>query len=221
MLFRPWIKHPCRELLPVRSLLQDRRRLGSRPGRSVGAPMLIQPRSPPIRFAPPVNPVPAVEVLPPPVDQIPREEREWLDEDRRPIANMTLNIAPTAGDMPTTFNRRPESETIADERSSLGGYASVISPVRADLCYNPLYFEEPRVERFGQSWGCIQPVMSGVHFFTNAALMPAKMIVHPPRSFVCQDRYYKRNEYLQEHPLQAGATGALQSTFWTGLFLLP
>jgi hypothetical protein len=172
----------------------------------------------------PVPPLPAAKNLPAPAEELPRTDREWLAEDRRPIGNLTLNIAPTAGDLPIPLeNNRKQLPDMpaANVRPEFGSISGGISPLRANLCHNPLYFEEPRVERYGQSLGCIQPVVSAAHFLCNAAILPVKMAVHPPRSFVCQDRYFKRNPFLQEHPVTAGAAGVVQSAVWTCLFLAP
>jgi hypothetical protein len=120
------------------------------------------------------------------------------------------------------MNRERESELSFAGRPGASGPIGGISPLRADLCHNPLYFEERRPERTGQSRGVIlQPVVSGAHFFANVAMLPAKMAVHPPASIVCGDRYFPRGPFLQNHPVPAYAAGTAQSFFWTSWLLLP
>lgn len=69
-------------------------------------------------------------------------------------------------------------------RGSAGGlYAPWTSPPYGyplNFCYRPLYFEEVNLERYGHSWGVLQPVVSGVRFFGNFLLLPAHMAVQRP-----------------------------------------
>jgi hypothetical protein len=54
------------------------------------------------------------------------------------------------------------------------------------FAYHPLYFEDINLERCGRTCGlCLQPVLSGVHFFGTVAILPYKMLVSPPCSYVC------------------------------------
>ncbi|HEY2253710.1 MAG TPA: hypothetical protein VGH74_21700, partial [Planctomycetaceae bacterium] len=53
------------------------------------------------------------------------------------------------------------------------------------FAYNPIYFEDMNLERCGLSCGCcVQPVVSGLHFFGSVALLPYKMLISPPCSCV-------------------------------------
>jgi hypothetical protein len=48
-------------------------------------------------------------------------------------------------------------------------------------CHLPLYFEEPMLERHGQQrYPCLQPMISGVRFIGNVALLPYYMQLDPP-----------------------------------------
>ena len=47
-------------------------------------------------------------------------------------------------------------------------------------CFNPLYFEDVQLERYGHTIGLAQPVLSGAHFFAHIALLPYQMGIHPP-----------------------------------------
>ncbi len=54
-----------------------------------------------------------------------------------------------------------------------------ISPVFA---HNPLYFEQPNLERYGQCrHGIWQPAISTAHFFGSILLVPYKTLTHHPR----------------------------------------
>jgi len=63
-----------------------------------------------------------------------------------------------------------------------------------DIRYQPLYFEDVALERYGQTldgdtlacnarpWRDLQPWRSGYHFFKSAALLPHQMWHQPPKS---------------------------------------
>ncbi len=46
--------------------------------------------------------------------------------------------------------------------------------------YHPLYFEDVNLERYGYSYGCLQPAVSYAHFFGNVMLWPYHLVEHPP-----------------------------------------
>ncbi len=53
------------------------------------------------------------------------------------------------------------------------------------LCHKPAYFEQPQLERYGHSVGpVLQPLISSARFFTDIAILPYKMGIHPPNE--CQ-----------------------------------
>lgn len=52
------------------------------------------------------------------------------------------------------------------------------------LCHNPLYYEDPNLERCGQSYGCLTTAVSVVHFSTAIAMTPFKMSQNCPRDCV-------------------------------------
>lgn len=55
----------------------------------------------------------------------------------------------------------------------------------SNMVHRPLYFEQKYVERYGANFGALQPVASGVQFYGDVALLPVKMLRHPP----CECRY--------------------------------
>ena len=50
----------------------------------------------------------------------------------------------------------------------------------ADFFYQPLYWEESNLERYGTNKDRLQPLISGARFFGKAPLLPLKMIQTPP-----------------------------------------
>ena len=53
------------------------------------------------------------------------------------------------------------------------------------LAYHPIYFEDMNLERCGLTYGCcLQPIASGLHFYLGFAVLPYKVLVAPPRSYL-------------------------------------
>lgn len=55
-----------------------------------------------------------------------------------------------------------------------------------NVWYRPLYFEEPNIERYGNTHGQhLQPYLSGIHFMTNVMTMPYNITARRP----CEREY--------------------------------
>ncbi len=52
------------------------------------------------------------------------------------------------------------------------------------LSHNPLYYEDPNLERCGQTYGCLTTAVSVVHFSSAIAMTPYKMSQNCPRDCV-------------------------------------
>ncbi|TWT29232.1 hypothetical protein KOR34_52870 [Posidoniimonas corsicana] len=60
------------------------------------------------------------------------------------------------------------------------------------LCHKPLYFENVQLERYGHSWGpCLQPIVSGVHFFARIPAIPYMMGIQTPNECVYTLGHYR------------------------------
>ena len=60
------------------------------------------------------------------------------------------------------------------------------------LCHKPLYFEDEALERYGHSWGpCLDPLVSGAHFFCKLPVLPYCMGVHPPNECMYALGHYR------------------------------
>ena len=60
------------------------------------------------------------------------------------------------------------------------------------LCHKPLYFENEALERYGHSWGpCLDPLVSGAHFFTRLPALPYCMGVTAPNECVYAMGHYR------------------------------
>jgi hypothetical protein len=105
------------------------------------------------------------------------------EHDVRPIQELGTAIAPHAGDLPPDLAQaRFDSASLnadARLRRDWPGYAYFWQA--SNLSYRPLYFEEPRVERYGARGRLLtQPVISGAHFFSAVPALPLKMAMQPP-----------------------------------------
>jgi hypothetical protein len=60
------------------------------------------------------------------------------------------------------------------------------------MCHKPLYFEDEQLERYGHSFTpCIQPFVSGAHFFCTLPVLPYCMGVEPPCECIYALGYYR------------------------------
>jgi len=108
-------------------------------------------------------------------------------KDLKPIAELTTNIVPSAGDLPRDC--------------PLGKYAKykprAFAPITytwtaSGLCHKPLYFEDVQLERYGHMCGpWLQPFASGAHFFLTVPILPYKMGLELPNECRYTLGYYR------------------------------
>ena len=139
-------------------------------------PQLSQsvPETPPA--VPPAVP-PAESAPPAPGDPF-SQERLDSGADIRPLRDSAIDLRPTT-DAPDSPAAGVFVSTV-DVRSAYGWMAPMGSPHTACVSYNPLYFEEINLERYGYNSGCLQPVVSAVQFYGTLPLLPYKMAHKPP-----------------------------------------
>lgn len=91
----------------------------------------------------------------------------------------------------------------------------------SNLYHQPLYFEDPQLERYGHTHGhCVQPFISGGRFMTQLMGLPYQMTLHP----LCAKRYtlgwYRPGEcapkQIYQIPLNLHAA-AVTAAFYTGM----
>lgn len=156
-------------------------------------------------------------------------DREMADNDENPIdcgegagfkkiSDLTISISLSDEDAPQSCPlieapHTPREWKPVDFRWTASG-----------MCYKPLYFEEPQVERYGHSFGVgpiLQPFISGAHFFATVPLLPYKMGVDPPLECQYPLGYYRPGNcapwVVPPFPLSwRGA--AVQGAVVTGMF---
>lgn len=95
----------------------------------------------------------------------------------------------------------------------------------SNINYNPLYFEDPRLERYGQSHHpLIQPVVSMARFNTQLLGLPYQMAINPVAKCIYPLGYYRPGDVCapqlyHQIPLSLGAAFVTVEVY-TGLFFL-
>jgi hypothetical protein len=73
--------------------------------------------------------------------------------------------------------------------------ASTYTWQASNVFYQPLYFEDPDLERYGHAWPFfIQPVVSSVRFATQAVGLPYQAVIDPPCCRVYPLGFYRPGE---------------------------
>jgi hypothetical protein len=94
------------------------------------------------------------------------------------------------------------------------------------VCHKPLYFEDVALERYGHSWGpCLDPLVSGAHFFGRLPVLPYCMGLNPPNECMYALGYYRPGNcapyLIPPVPISCRAA-AVQAGVTTGtVFLIP
>jgi len=193
-------------------------------------PVVVALRQPDEPRSPVVQPVP----LPPPAEGIPPGDAAgrgiapptYGNTGLRPIGSLTINIVPTPGQVPREVDPTRKLET------EFGPTEFRREPLNMDYRWEspafwnqPLYFEQPNLERYGYDWGIAQPFISGAQFFVKIPLLPYMMTVHCPREPIYSLGYYRpgsRAPYQINWPEVRLDASIIEGVFITGLvFLIP
>ncbi len=87
-------------------------------------------------------------------------------------------------------------------------------------CHKPLFFEDVQLERYGHSWGPgLQPIMSGVHFFSRLPVLPYCMGLTPPSECIYPLGYYRPGNcapYMIEPIPFTWRAALFEAGAWTG-----
>ena len=144
--------------------------------------------------------------------------------DVRPKPKGTSNTVPenlalqSVGDSPMVFAARAD-EMITDPMMQTALSRSHV------FGYQPLYFEEVNLERYGRSYGHFQPALSGLRFFATVPSLPYAMTVHSPNKTYTWRWPYEAGwgapKVRELEPLQ-WKPGMVQAAAVTGLiFVVP
>ena len=137
-------------------------------------------------------------------------DESWKNLKTKTIGTVDLNIAVT-GKEGEDF---PYECVIQDEGLQVSRcWAQTTYMWKASaLCHKPLYFEDEQLERYGHSWPpCVQPFVSGAHFFCTLPVLPYCMGVEPPTECIYALGHYRPGNcapYMFE-PIPLSCRGAL------------
>ncbi len=149
-----------------------------------------------------------------------------VDVSWKPIGQLTANTTIPAGQMPldagaAKFGSSGVVFAPATERRDWPASSSYWEAPGSS--HGPLYFEEINLERYGYSYGHLQPLVSAAHFFGTIPLLPYAMAVHPPHETVYSLGYYRPGDPAprQRHRIELQAeAGAVETAAVIGAILL-
>lgn len=124
--------------------------------------------------------------LPPPRDQQPEDAEGYAksaqDWRPKPLDELTINISQPSGVTPRDYAAdQPQGHWVCDPTVTRCWSTLGYQWAATCLCYQPLYFEEINLERYG--YGCcrwLQPAASAAHFFGTVPILPYCMAVNCP-----------------------------------------
>jgi hypothetical protein len=149
-----------------------------------------------------------------------RDALERLRADRLADIDLDIRVSGRPGnDYPCEC--RLEGETFQPRRFA----ATTFTWKAAGYCHKPLYFEDWELERYGHSYGALDPILSTAHFFITLPVLPYKMGVELPWECVYPLGYYRPGSCapwtVPAIPISCRGI-ALEAATVTGLvFLLP
>jgi len=92
------------------------------------------------------------------------------------------------------------------------------------FCYQPLYFQEVNVERYGRSFGMFQPVVSVASFYGRVPLLPYMAFARPARRCTCPPHWtlpgYRIPEWERHEFVPSLSGGAAEVAAVAGIILL-
>jgi hypothetical protein len=104
--------------------------------------------------------------------------------NEKPIRDISLNIAATAGSLPANAAAKHYATgRVLHDPQTRGWGEEVYLRETPRFYHNPLYFEQPFRERGGHDrFAKLGPVISGAQFFVQSVSLPYRMALDPPHS---------------------------------------
>ena len=144
-------------------------------------------------------------------------ERCPSPRDLKPISQITHRIAAEPG----LF---PQECALSDYPFKPRNFTPVTFTWKASaLCHKPLYFQQPKLERYGHTFGLLTPIISVGHFFVMVPCLPYNMGLEPPWECVYPLGWYRPGDCAPYTlgPLPLSLRGAAsQGLITTGLWFL-
>ncbi|MFK7767219.1 MAG: hypothetical protein AB8B55_08350 [Mariniblastus sp.] len=160
-------------------------------------------------------------------------DQKSLADDARDD-NMLLNLPKSNLHAPLpidSMQRATYNREIADPNLTFAANAYTGTDYRQDsqpvtktwqtpnMVHRPLYFEDVNLERYGNGRGAIQPILSGVHFFSSVAFLPYKTGATAPTECVYTMGYFRPGDCNPAHKnrFTPSRKGLLHQTFAAGV----
>lgn len=144
-------------------------------------------------------------------------ERCPSPRDMKPIDQISHRIAAEPG----LF---PQECALSDYEFQPRNFKPVTFTWKASaLCHKPLYFQQPKLERYGHTFGLLTPIISVGHFFVMVPCLPYNMGLEPPWECVYPLGWYRPGDCAPYTlgPLPLSLRGAAsQAVITTGLWFL-
>jgi|GEM_PF-4779991 len=201
---------------------------------SVEAQKPVTPKVEPVVFVPESTPTMSVALKTNNIYQTDEEKTQLAKSPQmvelglKPLSQLSINPKPPAGDLPTNtaaahLDQLPARQVVMGESRD---WELITKDWEAPgVAYNPLYFEEPNLERFGYNYGALQPFISAGRFFGRIPMLPYMIGAYPLDECRYPLGYARPGDCppYQVEKLPFSARGALfESLTATGLvFLIP
>jgi hypothetical protein len=145
-------------------------------------------------------------------------ERCPSPKDLKPISQITHRIAAEPG----LF---PQECALSEEPFQPRNFQITTYTWKASaLCHKPLYFQQPKLERYGHTFGpVLTPALTAGHFFISVIALPYKMGMNPPWECVYPLGWYRPGSCAPYTlgPVPISLRGAAtQGVVTTGLWFL-
>lgn len=131
---------------------------------------------------------PSAETLPPSASRVTPGESAGSDPaldgvapKSKSILELTTDVQPPQGPIPASAAAKHLTALEPNELTDRTFQETLFFWEASNLSHRPLRFEQAYLERYGYHYGCAQPVVSGVQFFGDVLVLPAKCIVVPSR----------------------------------------
>lgn len=153
---------------------------------------------------------------------------QMVNLELTPLSQLSINVKPPAGDLPKNtaaahLDKIPARQVVMGE--SRNWELTTKEWEAPGVAYNPLYFEEPYLERYGYNYGALQPFISAGRFFGRIPALPYMIGANPIHECKYSLGYARPGDCppYQVEKLPFSPRGALfQSLTVTGLvFLIP
>ncbi|QDT42992.1 hypothetical protein Pan241w_30870 [Gimesia alba] len=100
----------------------------------------------------------------------------------KPITQLSISAKPPAGELPKN-TAAEQLEKLPTRQVTMGETRnwelSTMEWEAPGVAYNPLYFEEPYLERYGYNYGALQPFLSAGRFFGRIPVLPYMIGAYP------------------------------------------